>query len=466
MKISMQSGSLSRFCWVFMLLVVSLWVLVCPAEEWHIETVDSVGIAGWYTSLALDSSDNPRIAYLEADNIDLKFASHDGREWCIERVDSLGESSWGISLALDDDIAHISYVLFESLLYAYKDSSGWHTEAVPGECSGLPSMVLDGQGFPHIAHMRGYPYDEVRYAYRDEVCWHFQFVNVECNVSHISLALNNGTFPHISCYGEANLMYVFRDDSGWHIEMVDSLSGLHTSLALDQNSHPHIGFSDGNDLKYAYRYGSAWHIETADTLDDAGYFTSLVLDTLGYPHIAHCVGQVAYWLWVPDMLRYVYKDNTGWHSETVDSEGEVGMWASLALDADGRPHISYHDATDGDLKYAYLGPLSTERAPAVGARGAVRLLRVSPNPASEGTSILFVISDSKSVSAPVRLRVYDSLGRLVATPAEYVADPGRYSTQWDLCSGRGIRVPCGAYYLRVEGSDPGASDLKKLVVVR
>ncbi len=70
---------------------------------------------------------------------------------------------------------------------------------------------------------------------------------------------------------------------------------------------------------------------------------SLALDPNGHPHIAY--GE--------EHLYYAWYDGSAWHVESVDSSAGVGRHAALGVDASGRPHISYYDATLGNLKYAH-----------------------------------------------------------------------------------------------------------------
>jgi regulation of enolase protein 1 (concanavalin A-like superfamily) len=324
------------------------------ASGWHIETVDSEG--GGSTSLALDGDGYPHISYYDTSNEDLKYAYQDASGWRIETVDSEGNVGEDSSLALGGNgYPHISYYdeTNYGLKYAYQDAAGWYIETVDSEGSvgAGTSLALDEGGYPHISYYDS-TNDDLKYAYQDALGWHSETVGGGGYCS-ISLALDGNGYPHIS-YRGGGLKYAYQDASGWHIEMVDSewYVGTYTSLALDGNGYPHISYYAGSVLRYVYQDGSGWHIETVDSeRGEVGSFTSLALDGEGYPHISYfyCGVGGPSGCNVND-LRYAYQDASGWHIQTVDSEGKVGTYTSLALDAGGYPHISYRG---GGLKYAY-----------------------------------------------------------------------------------------------------------------
>ncbi len=93
-----------------------------------------------------------------------------------------------------------------------------------------------------------------------------------------------------------------------------------------------------------------WTFETADA--DEGPMVSLALDRYGAPH-------VSYYDQVEGDLKYARRGTLGgsplWWTDTVDSEGYVGLHSSIALDPlDGdRPYISYYDLSTGNLEYAW-----------------------------------------------------------------------------------------------------------------
>ncbi len=80
---------------------------------------------------------------------------------------------------------------------------------------------------------------------------------------------------------------------------------------------------------------SAWYIQALDAATHASGETSLALDANGYPHISFFDVN-------PEALKYAVWNGSSWNIQTVTTSSSPSTYTSLALDANGDAHISYY----------------------------------------------------------------------------------------------------------------------------
>jgi len=256
-----------------------------------VNTGDYYEEVGWDLSLALDLAGHRHIAYTyerwkrsdsiaTLDQAELRYAYFDGTDWITETIVG-GRFDFGdTSLALDaSDRPHIAYEGPYlawwgedccALNYARFDGSSWLTETVhagSGYIGAFNSLGLDTADLPHISYYR-MDTDDLMYASYDGSNWHLKIVD-SAGVTGRATSLDLDTLdqPHISYYDWTNSLvkYAHYTGTSWSIQSVDSTSQDATSLVLDGLNRPHIvyDYDDGTYVgpRHAYFDGSAWQFE-------------------------------------------------------------------------------------------------------------------------------------------------------------------------------------------------------------
>jgi hypothetical protein len=333
---------------------------------WLVEVVDRVGKAGIGASMVLDAQGYAHFSYrtYSPEEDTLRYAYQDATGFHMQTVSA---GPFGLSdLALDsNENPHIAYNDMDigQVRYAHKTTAGWQDEIIAGGWG--PSLALDAQDYPHIAYN-----DEwgMQYAYQDAQGWHFD--TIDNNQSLVpSLVLDESGKAHLSYHrrNPNDLMYAVQTDSGWTLQPVEDsgVYGDYSSLALDGDGRPHIGYysydkdSNTGDLKYAYWNGTGWEITTVDSSQDSGREVSMALSSKGVPLMSYRSGVRSN----SGELRFAYLEGSEWYTQTVDDDGDFnGLYISLALDEYDNPYIGYYISNLGDLRYAFSFTPSTPGA--------------------------------------------------------------------------------------------------------
>jgi hypothetical protein len=231
------------------------------------------------------------------------------------------------------------------------------------------SIAIDSNNYPHIAYW-ALDLNSLKYTYFDGLNWNIQ---VPANGgAWNSIKLNSQNNPYISHMtvntpGNKELLLLSRwYGTGWITEIVDTVvAGNYTSLCLDSNGYPHIAYGYNGyyipcvKLKYANFNGSSWEITTVDSADIRfSYdYPSLQLDSIGNPHIAFTYfkgGPIpACTAWV----KYAYWNSSSWQIETIDYGGQP----TLKFDSNGSPRIFYRTGSEvGDFWIGYARKIGSD----------------------------------------------------------------------------------------------------------
>jgi len=350
------------------------------------------------TSIALGESGEPRIALMTSGS--LRYAWLEASSWHMETVDdSIGEAG-ECSLAIDSvGRPHVVYVdrSLDDFKYAYKDATGWHVETVAdgfADVDSYISLAIDGADQLHVAYSPRH--SRVGYAFFDGSAWQTEVLYATDYVYGVAIALGPSGYAHIvMCVkkngdpGPDGVRYAYQDITGWTQEDVAMTADVFAwlcSIDVDGAGRPHItyyqqdtGDEEQRGLRYALREGTSWSIEWLAQGDDRGVHSSIRLNSLGHPRVA----------WFDERLEegnlyLTYSDGAVWHTDAADLGSWCGRYASLALDMDEDPLISYSGG--GYTKLAYVDKRAPSPDPTTWAEVPVMSDQVSVSMAATAAS--------------------------------------------------------------------------------
>jgi hypothetical protein len=338
-------------------------------------TIEALDSAEGSAAIVLDAQSNPHIAYI-GQGQSLKYARKTATGWKIEALDSAG----CVALAIGpENHPHVAYELgaapSRSVKYAFRTKDGWAIETVEEELSQTRdfavSLALDAQGNAHLT------YDTIKYAHRTASGWKIEtvksnefsqeFGEQSISYSDALLMVGAGGIPSV-VYSEfrdmnipltpssyAELVYATLEGNKWISQTIGSWGpteggGPHIlfSAAQDVNGDPHVAFCASLlvfcSLRYVYKKNGNWLSESVEPVADPWRF-SLALDSQCNPHLTFSA---------QGGLGYASKSRSGWNVRRIDVEAGPGSCA-LAIDLKGAPHIAYVDKSG--LKYAFAKPL-------------------------------------------------------------------------------------------------------------
>jgi len=394
-----------RHLWKRVLLVAALVALAALSPSTRtahaansIITVDAGADAGKYTSLALPASGYPVVSYYDATNGDLKVLR------CGNATCTLGNIIATVGSA-DHDVGSYSSLVLDGLgrpVVSYYDATsgdlkvmhcvtanclgdGGYSVDTAGDVGRYTSLALDGLGRPVVSYYDATNGDLKVLHCDDPYCEGDESGNIRSpdrggpsdhDVGQYSaLALEGGVNPVVSYYdftnGDLKVLHCNDPNCDPSVNGAETVhqpdrppeddSGLYTSLALDTNGFPVVSYFDAtshrvkvlhcNDIECSSAVNGQESVTSPAPDVASDVFISLALDGGGNPVVSY---------WDTD-LKVLHCDDPNCagdelsHISSPDPGINVGWYTSLALDGSSNPVVSYYRSNGGVLKVLRCG---------------------------------------------------------------------------------------------------------------
>lgn len=202
-------------------------------------------------------------------------------------------------------------------------------------------------------------------------------------LSPVSIQVDSGGYPWVTYYdiGATYLdlrvaHYVGTGGTGcaagntaWTCVTVDSTGdvGMYPSLQLDFENRPWVSYYDNTNkaLKVAHYVGTGgtgcalttWTCTTVNSTNDSGSYSSMAMDSTGAPWIAFRMNTGTKLM----VAHFVGSggsgcSSNGWTCDSVDTNGNSGLYTAITFDGTGKAFVAYQDVTAKTQKIAkYVG---------------------------------------------------------------------------------------------------------------
>ena len=236
-----------------------------------------------------------------------------------------------------------------------------------------PALALTSDGVPHIAYMLEAMPGFVKTAVLNGGSWDISTIAEGYFYGPLDIGIGPDHRPHVTYHDhQANTFQQNKGDavhavftgSGWEVESVFDVGhdGWDNRLVVDAQGRVHMSAIDpeqfgGIGVEYYFQDDAGeWQVESIGSGPQTYQFAaSIAVNPQGVPHIT-------YFEQSKNDLVLASRTDGEWTMEIVDGEGDAGLFSALVIGADGRFHVSYllRGETFGAVKYATRGPDDAE----------------------------------------------------------------------------------------------------------